>query len=43
MLPFVKTNYELAKRYVEPDDSLSYLINKCTEDLSYDTRKYYEK
>ena len=39
MIPYIKHNYELAKLYENPDDTLYNLIIKCIDDKSYDTKK----
>jgi len=39
MLPSIKKNFELAHKYINPDDILYELIQKCLDNNKYDTKK----
>lgn len=41
MLPFIKTNYELAKKYVSADDVMTELIYSCFENPTTNTMEKY--
>ena len=42
MLPHVKTNYQLAKRYLDADEVLCKMINNCIADADFNTMKEFE-
>ena len=39
MLPFAKKNFEIAHKYISPDDVLYDLIQECLDDSNYDTKR----
>jgi hypothetical protein len=42
MLPYVKTNFELAKRYIDPDNLIRDFLVAIKKDISYNTREYFK-
>ena len=42
MLPYIKTNYEMAKKYLDADEVLCRMINNCIADSNYNTMKEFE-
>ena len=42
MLPYVKINYELAKRYLDADEVLCRMINNCIANADFNTMKEFE-
>jgi hypothetical protein len=42
MLPYIKINHEISKKYINPDDTLLTLINMCFENPNYNTKEYFK-